>query len=73
MEILTLGGYGAFVWPAYIFSFVCYFFLYIKTKKELNKLERIFIKDHKKLAVGQIQVAAQKRLSKEILSGNLTY
>ena len=45
----------------------------MKTKKELNKLERIFIKDHKKLAVGQIQVAAQKRLSKEILSGNLTY
>lgn len=40
LEILILGGYGQFVWPAFIFTFVSCFSLYVKTKKEFQKQEK---------------------------------
>ena len=42
LELLILGGYGQFVWPAFIFTFVICFTLYLKTKKEFKKQEKIF-------------------------------
>ena len=35
IELLTLGGYGQFVWPAFIFTFVCCFFAVLKNKKRV--------------------------------------
>ena len=43
IEFLILGGYGKFVWPAFIFTFFSFSFLYIKTKKEMQKLEKMFL------------------------------
>ena len=43
LELLVLGGYGQFVWPAFIFTFVSCFLLYLKTKKELKKQEEKFL------------------------------
>ena len=73
IEFLTLGGYGQFVWPAFIFTFVSCFSLYLKTKKELNKQEKLFLIEHKQVAAAKIKVAKQKKLSKEVLFGNLIY
>ena len=73
IEFLTLGGYGQFVWPAFIFTFVSCFSLYLKTKKELNKQEKLFLIEYKQVATAKIQVAKQKKLSKEVLFGNLIY
>jgi len=73
IELLTLGGYGQFVWPAFIFTFVCCFSLYLKTKKELNKQEKLFSSEYKQVAPAKIKVAKQKKLSKEVLFGNLIY
>ena len=42
LEFLILGGYGQFVWPAFIFTFVSCFALYIKTKKEFKNQEKMF-------------------------------
>ena len=36
IDILFLGGYGHFVWPVFIFAFMSYFLLYLKTNKELQ-------------------------------------
>ena len=72
-ELLTLGGYGQFVWPAFIFTFVSCFLLYLKTKKELNKQEKLFLIEYKQVAAAKIKVAKQKKLSKEVLFGNLIY
>ena len=36
IELLVLGGYGQFVWPAFILTFASCFMLYLKTKKELK-------------------------------------
>ena len=66
LEILILGGYGQFVWPAFIFTFVSCFSLYVKTKKEFQKQERIFLKEFKQMQTEKIETVKEK----EALSGN---
>ena len=72
-ELLALGGYGQFVWPAFVFAFLCCFSLYLKTKKELNKQEKLFLLEYKQVTTAKIKVAKQKKLLKEVLFGNLIY
>ena len=66
LEILILGGYGQFVWPAFIFTFVSCFFLYIKTKKEFQKQEKIFLKEFKQMQTEKIETVKEK----EAVSGS---
>ena len=66
LEFLILGGYGQFVWPAFIFTFVSCFSLYIKTKKEFQKQEKIFLKEFKQMQTEKIETVKEK----EALSGN---
>ena len=73
MEFFILGGYGNFVWSAFIFTFVTCFLLYLKTKKELKKQEKKFAIEFKQMPVRKIEAAKQRELSKEILSGNPIY
>ena len=68
-ELLILGGYGQFVWPAFIFTFVCCFALYLKTKRELKKQEAIFLIEFKHAPTERVKVIKQK----EILSGSPVY
>ena len=68
-ELLILDGYEQFVWPAFIFTFVCCFVLYLKTKKELKKQEAIFLIEYKQPKIAKIKVAKQK----EVLSGSSVY
>ena len=73
IEFIVLGGYGNFVWPAFIFAFVSCFLLYLKTKNELKRQEKMFLIKFKQMPVSQIEVDDQKEPSKEILSGSLIY
>ena len=66
LELLILGGYGQFVWPAFIFTFVSCFSLYIKTKKEFQKQEKIFLKEFKQMQTEKIETVKEK----EVLSGS---
>ena len=68
-ELLTLGGYGQFVWSAFIFTFVCCLALYLKTKKELKKQEAVFLIEYKRPKITKIKVAKQK----EVLSASSVY
>ena len=65
LELLILGGYGQFVWPAFIFTFVSCFSLYVKTKKEFQKQEKIFLKKFKQMQTEKIETVKEK----EALSG----
>ena len=73
IEFLVLGGYGQFVWPAFIFTFVSCFLLYIKTKKELKRQEKMFLIEFRQIPVAKIEVAKQKELLKKVLSSSSTY
>ena len=45
-----MGGYGQFVWSSiYIHWFVSCFYLYLKTKKEFKKQEKIYLKEFKEI------------------------
>ena len=72
LELLVLGGYGQFVWPAFIFTFVSCFVLYIKTKKELKRHEKMFLIEFNQIQIAKIEVAKQKELLKEVLSSSPT-
>ena len=66
LELLILGGYGQFVWPAFIFTFVSCFSLYVKTKKEFKKQEKFFLKEFKQMQTEKIETVKEK----EALSGS---
>ena len=66
IELLILGGYGQFVWPAFIFTFVSCFVLYVRTKKEFQKQEKIFLGEFRRTQVEKIETAKEK----EVLSGS---
>ena len=67
MELFILDVYGQFVWPAFIFTIVSCFFLYLKTKKEFHKQEKIYLKEFKQLETKKIEVDKKR----EVLSGSL--
>ena len=69
LEFLILGGYGQFVWPAFIFTFVSCFTLYIKIKKEFKKQEKMFLKEFKQMPTEKIETTKKK----EVLSGSPIY
>ena len=66
LEFLILGGYGQYVWPAFIFTFVSCFALYVKTKKEFQKQEKMFLKEFKQRQIEKIKTTKKT----EVLSGS---
>ena len=71
LEFFILGGYGQFVWPAFVFSFVSCAFLFMKVKKELQKQEKIYLNKYGKFNTIKTQTTKKNKTSKEILSGSL--
>ena len=67
LEFFILGGYGQFVWPAFIFAFVSCVVLYKKTKKELQKQEKMFLSEYKELHTVKIKSAEEKKMTVEVL------
>ncbi len=70
MNFFILDGYGQFVWPAFIFTFVSCFYLYLKTKRELQKQEKLFLNEFKQVQTIKIEVDKRKETRKKILSGS---
>jgi len=69
LELLILGGYGQFVWPSFIFTFALCLILYVKTKKELQKQETMFLNEYKETYISRIKTVKGKEITKEALSG----
>ena len=68
LELFILGGYGLFVWPAFIFTFASCLILYIKIKKELNKKEKKFLNELEKIQVEKMRNLEEKKTVKEVAS-----
>ena len=73
LSLFILGGYGQFVWPAFIFTFIICFYLYSKTKKELQTQEKLFLKEFRQSQTAEIVVNSQKENIKKVLSGNSVF
>ena len=70
IELLTMGGYGQFVWSAFIFSFVSCFYLYLKTRSELKQQEKIYLMEFKEIEARKIEFTKRKQSTVEALSIN---
>ena len=68
--LLTMGGYGQFVWSAFIFSFVSCFCLYLKTRFELKQQEKIYLMEFKEIEARKIEFTERKKSTVEALSIN---
>ncbi len=62
LDFLNLSGYGQFVWPAFIFTFVSCIVLYVKTRNELLKQEKSFSKVFNKTQSTKIETAKHKEV-----------
>ena len=70
LDFFVLGGYGQFVWPAFMFTFLSCLTLYLKTKKELQKQEKIFLSEFKQSENIKIESGKITGNIKEVLSGS---
>ena len=55
LEFLTFGEYSQYVWPAFIFAFIICSILYLKTRREFLKQEKLFLNNIKQPRVIKIK------------------
>ena len=65
-----MNGYGQFVWPAFIFTFVSCLYLYLKIRIEFKQQEKIYLLKFKKAEVIKIQFDKRKKSREEALPIN---
>ena len=70
IELLTMNGYGQFVWTAFIFSFVSCLYLYLKTRNEFKKQEKIYFLEFGLVETRKLQFNKRKKSTEEALSIN---
>ena len=63
-EILTFGEYTYFVRSAFIFTFLTCFILFLKTKNDLAKQEKLYLLEYKKeLSIAEVDYSDQREFS----------
>ena len=67
INIFLMSGYGLYVWSAFIFTFLICLYLFLKTKKSLNKLEKDYKEEVKKLSIEKVETLNTRKITKEIL------
>ncbi len=65
-----MNGYGQFVWPAFIFTFLSCFFLYAKTKRDFKKYQTIYLLEFKEVESRKIYLNKKRKYTKEALPIN---
>ncbi len=68
-NLITMNGYGIFVWSSFVITFLVCGFFYYKTKKTLKKYEKEFAKEIEELSVQQKKsVLRNSKIASEILA-----
>ena len=67
-EILSMNGYGLYVWSSFMFTLLSFGTLYFVTKIQLNKELRNFESKFKNLDIEKAEVAKKQEIYREILS-----
>jgi len=70
-ELISMNGYGPYVWSAFSFTLISFMSLYLITKAQLLKEQMKFSSKFRLLDADKIKVAKLQNINKEILEGNL--
>ena len=66
-EIISMNGYGAYVWSAFSFTLIGFTSLYFVTKLQLSKEQKRFVAEFGSLNVEKAKVARLQNINREIL------
>ncbi len=69
-EILTMNGYGLYVWSAFAFTFFSFGLLYFVIKTEYTREKNKFIEKFGTLTSERASFAKSQIINKEILSNS---
>ena len=67
-EIISMNGYGLYVWSAFSFTILSFTTLYLITKNQYIKERNKFISKYGSLDIKKAKIARSQTLNKEILS-----
>tara|TARA_B100001059_G_scaffold72906_1_gene70242 strand:+ start:21 stop:248 length:228 start_codon:yes stop_codon:yes gene_type:complete len=67
-EIISMNGYGFYVWSAFSFTLMSFTALYFVTKLQLLKEQKRFVAKFGSLNVEKAKTAKLQNINKEILS-----
>ncbi len=70
-EIISMNGYGLYVWSAFFFTLLSFGSLFLLTKLQLLKEKRKFVYTFGSLNIEKARVAKSQKINKEILVGIL--
>jgi len=71
-EIISMNGYGLYVWSAFSFTLISFGSLFLITKLQLLKEKRRFVYKFGLLNTEKVRVAKSQKINKEILAGILS-
>ena len=71
-EIISMNGYGIYVWSAFSFTLISFASLFLVTKLQLLKEKRRFVYKFGSLNIVKVRVAKSQKINKEILAGILS-
>ena len=70
-EIISMNGYGLYVWSAFSFTLISFGCLFLVTKLQLLKEKRRFACKFGSLNTEKVRVAKSQKINREILAGIL--
>jgi len=67
-ELISMNGYGAYVWSAFSFTLLSFATLYFVTKSQLSKEQKRFASKFGSLNLEKARAARSQNINREILS-----
>ena len=67
-EIISMNGYGVYVWSAFSFTLISFVTLYFVIKLQLSKEKKRFASKFGSLSVEKAKAARLQNINREILS-----
>ena len=67
-ELISMNGYGSYVWSAFSFSLISFASLYFVTKLQLTKEREKFVNKFGSLNKEKTRAARSQNINREILS-----
>ena len=66
-DLISMNGYGVYVWSAFAFTLIGFFSLYIVVNLQLKKEQKRFEENFSTLSEEKYKVAINQEINKEIL------